>query len=73
MCEMIEKEVFRRAKAERQRHLLALADPGTKEFDKWWHGKVAGWFEAAAGDLVRCRSLLGLPPCECNGNLVGGR
>ena len=65
MCKETPEEIFARAAAEMKRHMDAVNNKKTKDFDKWWHGKIWGWFEAAEGNLPRTRKILGLAPCEC--------
>ena len=65
MCKETSEEVFALATAEQAKHLRLLSDKGTKEFDKWWRGKIWGWYDATEGDLAGTRKILGLPPCEC--------
>ena len=65
MCKETPEEIFAMAAAEMKRHMDAVNNKKTKDFDKWWHGKIWGWFEAAEGNLPKTRKILGLAPCGC--------
>lgn len=65
MCQETPEVLKKMAEAVIARHLNLMSKKETPEFSKWWHGKIAGWFEAADGDLQRTRKLLDLPPCTC--------
>ena len=74
MCTETEKEVIKMASEELARFINRLNSKSTKEFDRWWIGKIIGWFEAAEVDIDRTRKLLNLPPCNCErtGQRVSG-
>lgn len=74
MCLETDKEVFKMASDERARFITRLYSKTTKDFDRWWIGKIIGWFDAAEGDIARTRKLLNLPPCTCqhSGHRVSG-
>ena len=68
MCKETPTEILALLKSEQKRHLKALNSRESKEFDKWWHGKIIGWYEAAEENAAKSRKLLGLPECNCPKN-----
>ena len=65
MCKETKEELDRLVQEELNRLHRRLTDKKVKEFDKWWIGKIIGWFDAARGNPAKIRKILGLEPCEC--------
>jgi hypothetical protein len=65
MCKETKEDLDRLVQEELSLLRGRLKDKKTKEFDKWWNGKIIGWFDAARGNPAKTRKILGLEPCEC--------